>query len=80
MKLKELYDLLRSSATPIRVIGSGTGKVLIFRYSPYTHEAFNDLDIYSISPEMECKRDYATARLVVSVSDYEYAKLKQEGR
>ncbi len=79
MKLKDLYDLLHGSHTPIKVRGSGTGKVLIYHYNPITHAVLNDLDVYAISPEIECKRDFATARLVVHVSDSEYAKLKQEG-
>lgn len=78
MKLRELYDLLTTSSTPLKVIGSGTGKVLIHSYSPLTHEAFNEMEVIGIFTEIACKGDVARARLVAWASDCEYKKLKQE--
>ena len=80
MKLRELYDLLSTSSAPLKVIGSGTGKVLIHCYSPFTHGAFDDLEVRGFFPEIVCKGDIARVRLVAWASDCEYKnkKLRQE--
>lgn len=83
MKLKELYDLLSPCSTPVKVISSGTGKVLIHRYSPVTHSKYDELKVIGIFPELYLSgltaKDMAMVRLVVWASDYEFDKLKKEG-
>lgn len=82
MKLKELYEMLHTSATPIKVIGSGTGKVLIHHYNPTKHEVFNNLEINGIFPELYLSgisyKDMAMVRLVGWAREAEYKELKEE--
>lgn len=80
IKLKDLGELVRYGDT-IKVIGSGTGRVLIHAYNKEKHSYLADLEISGIFTEIEVggisSKNWAKSKIVGWASDTQYKELKE---
>lgn len=80
IKLSDLGKLV-SYREDIKIIGSGTGKVLIYHYDRKKHEYLGDLEITGIFAELVLNgavtKNWCKTRIVGWASDRQYKDLKE---
>lgn len=83
IKLRDLGELVRYGDT-LKIVGSGTGRVLIYAYNKEKHSFLGDLEISGIFSELELNgvtsKNWARSKIVGWASDTQYKELKEKAK
>lgn len=83
IKLRDLGELVRYGDT-IKIIDSGTGRVLVYSYNKEKHSFLGDLEISGIFSEIEVggvvTKNWARSKIVGWASGIQYKELKERAK